>query len=51
MEVPSLGVEPEQQLLAYYATDTATWDLSRVCDLYHSLLQCWILNPLREAKE
>ena len=31
-------------------TATATWDLSRVCDLHHSLCQCWILNPLSEAR-
>ena len=24
-------------------------DLSRICDLYHSFQQFWILNPLREA--
>ena len=42
MEVLRLGVELELQLLAY-ATATATWDLSCVCDLYHSSWQCWIL--------
>ena len=30
---------------------TATWDLSRVGDLYHSLWQCWILNPMSEARD
>ena len=30
---------------------TATWDLSCVCDLHRSSWQCWILNPLREAKD
>ena len=32
MEVPRLGVESELQLLA-----TATWDLSHICDLHHSI--------------
>ena len=45
-EVPRLGSESELQLQAY-ATAMATPDLSHVCDLYHSLQQCWILNPLR----
>ena len=27
-----------------YATGTATWDLSRVCDLHHNSWQCWILD-------
>ena len=50
MEVPSLGVELELQLLAY-TTATATWNLSHVCNLHHSSWQCWILNPLREARD
>ena len=29
----------------------ATWDPSRICDLHHSSLQCWILNPLIEARD
>ena len=29
----------------------ATPDLSHLCDLYHSLQQCQILNPLREARD
>ena len=48
MEVPRLGVKLELQLLVY-TTATATWDLSRVCDLHHSSQQCWILIPLSEA--
>jgi len=32
MEVPRQGAELELQLTAY-TTATATWDLSRVCDL------------------
>ena len=43
MEVPSLGVKLEPQLLAYVtATSTATRD---------SLWQCQILNPLMEARD
>ena len=34
VEIPKLGVELQLQLLAYI-TATATWDLSRVCDLHH----------------
>ena len=34
-----------------YATTTATPDLSRICNLHHSLRQCWILNPLSEARD
>ena len=44
-KVPRLGVESDLQLLAY-TIDTATWDPSRVCDIYHS---SQILNPLRKA--
>ena len=50
MEVPSLGVESELHLLAY-ATATAVQDPSCVCDLHHSSEQCWILNPLSEARD
>ena len=32
-----------------YTTATATLDPNSICDLCHSL-QCWILNPLREAR-
>ena len=49
MEVPRLGVESEL-LLPAYATATATPDPSLVCDLHHSLRQCWILNPLSKAR-
>ena len=45
-----LGVETEQQLPAYTIA-TATRDPSHICDLHHSSQQCWILNPLSEAKE
>ena len=50
MEVPRLGIKLELQQLAYTIA-TAMTDLSRVCDLHHSLHQCWILNPLREARD
>ena len=50
MEIPRLGVELELQLLAY-ATATATWDLSHVCNLHHSSRQCPIFNPLSEARD
>ena len=33
-----------------YTTATVTLDLKRICDLCHSLKQCWILSPLREAR-
>ena len=52
MEVPRLGVESELQLPAYTtATATGTLDLSHICDLPHSLQQCWILNPLSKARD
>ena len=41
---------PELQLQVY-ATATATLDLSCICNLCHSLWQCWILNPLSEARD
>ena len=48
MEVSRLGVESELQLGAYA---TATPDLSWVCNLYRSLQQSWIFNPLSEARD
>ena len=33
------------------ATAIATQDLRPVCDLHHSSWQCWILNPLSEARD
>ena len=50
MEVPRLGADSELQLPAY-ATATATWDSSRVCDLHHTKPQCGILNPMIEARD
>ena len=50
MEVPRLGVELEL-LLPAYTTATALWDLSCVCDLYHSSRQCWIPSRLSPGIE
>ena len=50
MEVHRLGVESELQLPAY-TTATSMPDLIHVCDLYHGLQQCWILNLLSEARD
>ena len=49
-EVPGVGVQLELELPAY-TTATETLDLSPVCDLHHSSRQCWILNPLSEARD
>ena len=49
-EVPRLGVKSELQVPAY-ATATAMPDQSHVCDLHHSSQQCWIFNPLSEARD
>ena len=47
-----VGIKSELQLPAYAtATATAKPDLSYVCDLCHSSLQCQILNPLSEARD
>ena len=50
MEVPRLGVKSELQQAAY-ATATAMWDLSHICNLHRSSQHCWILNPLSKARE
>ena len=50
MKIPSLGVKLELQLLAY-ATATAILDPSHVFDLYHSLRQSWIPDPLSESRD
>ena len=50
MEVPGPSVELGLQVLAY-ATIMRTPNPSLICDLYCSLCQCRILNPLREAKD
>jgi len=49
LEVPRLGAESELQLLAY-ATATATWDLSHVCNLHRGSGKSQILNPLSKVK-
>ena len=52
MEIPRLEVELELQLPTYAtATATVPQDPSHICDLYHSSWQCWILNPLSEARD
>ena len=52
IEIPRLGVESELELqLLAYITAIATPDLSCICNLHHSLQQCQILNPLREARD
>ena len=50
MEVPGLGVKSELQLPAYTPA-MAMQDLSCIFDLYRSLWQCRILNPLIEARD
>ena len=50
MEVFLQGVKLELQLLAY-TTATETPDPNHICDLYLSLRQPWILNPLNEASD
>ena len=48
MEVPRLGIQSELLLLAY-SRATAIPDPSHICN--HSSWQCWILNPLSEARD
>ena len=50
MEVLRLGVKSELHLPAYTTAMTTT-NLSQICDLYHSLQQHKILNPLSEARD
>ena len=50
MEVSRLGVESELPLQAC-TTVTAMRDLSCICNLHHNSQQCWILNPLIEARD
>ena len=47
MDVPRLGVKSD---LAY-TTAIATWDLSHIYKPHHSLWECWIPNPLSEARD
>ena len=50
MKVSRLKVKMELQLPAY-DTATATPDPSHICNQHHSSQQCWILNPLSEARD
>ena len=50
MEFPRLGVQSELQLLAY-ATATAAWNLSSVCNLHHSSGKHRILNTVSKARD
>lgn len=50
MKVPKLGGKSELQLLAC-AIATASRDQNHICNLYHSSQKCWILNPLKKAKD
>ena len=50
MEVSRLGVGSELQLVAY-ATATATWNPSLICNLYHSSQQHQIPDPLSKARD
>ena len=50
LEVPRLVVKSELQLLAYI-TATAMRNPNHVCNLHHSSWQCWLLNPLSEARD
>ena len=50
MEVPRPGVESELHLPAY-TTATTSRDPSHDCDLHHSSWQCWISDPLNEARD
>ena len=50
MEIPRLGIQSELQLPAYTKATTMQ-NLSLVCNLHHSSRQCWIFNPLSEARD
>ena len=50
MNIPRLGVQSELQLLTY-TTATPTRDPSHIRDLPDSSQQCWIPNPLSEARD
>ena len=50
VDVPRLGVQSEL-LLPAYTTVTATRYPSHIYDLCHSSWQCWILNPLSDARD
>ena len=42
---------PIRAVAEAYATATATQHPSCISDLLHNLRQCWILNPLIEARD
>ena len=48
MEFPGLEAELELQP---YTSATAMLGPSWICGLHHSSWQCWILNPLSEARD
>ena len=50
MKVTGLGIKSELQLLTY-TTAMVTLDPSHICDLYCSLQEHRILNPLSEARD
>ena len=50
MEVPRLGVQSELQLPTYAAAAAMLY-LSHMCDPQHSSQQCWIPDPLIEARD
>ena len=50
MEVSRLGVKSELQPLGYIIA-TAVPDPGHICDPQHSSWQCWIFNPLSEARD
>ena len=52
MEVSRIGVELESEMqLPAYTTATAMLHPSCICNLYHNLWQCQILNPLSKARD
>ena len=50
MEVPGLRVESELQLQVY-TTAIPMPDPGCICDICYSSQQCWIINPLSEARD
>ena len=49
VEIPRLGVESELQLPGY-TTAIAMQDPSHIFNLYHSSWQCWLPDPMTEAR-
>ena len=50
MEAPRLGIKLELQMPAYTIV-TAMRDLRLICNLLYSSQQCWIPDPLSEARD